>query len=311
MVATIYGAEKDVYLVGTQQLYTLGQKLETPAGDIYRYTEMGGTVGVVASLYQSSVPVANWDSTAITVALVVGDTTISFEDGGTAFVADEAAGGLIIAEETGDLGACYRVKSNGVTASNTTVMTLEDGVTVITAIAVAGGNVLTFTKNPWKDVIVHPSPQTAMPAGIQRVIIAANGFGWLQTRGPASYLVNGVHVVGNDLVPSNNVDGSLGNKRTTGTGTVVTTSIAITHNSGHTPVAADVSVEYTEDPTTAPETRWLDTFGATQFTVNVETDPSTSDLDFGWSVEVPATPVGVCMEVAPTADFGTLFLKLE
>ena len=135
--------------------------------------------------------------------MTIGDTTISFKDGGTALVADEAAGGTLIAEETVDLGHIYRVKSNVATASNETVMTLEDGVTVIVSVAVAGSNALTFIKNTWKDVIISPAAvSSGAVAGIQRVIIAANGFGWVQTRGVASCVVDAdtdVPLVGNGL----------------------------------------------------------------------------------------------------------------
>ena len=56
---------------------------------------------------------------------------------------------------------------------------------------------------------------------------------------------------------------------------------------------------------------WLGTFTATAFTINVKTDPSTNDLDVGWSVESPLPVVGYCIEVAPTPGFGHVFLTIE
>ena len=189
MVATIHGAEQDVYFVGTQQRIQMGQKMETPSGEIYRYTLMGSTIGVANKLYQSSIPIANWITQTHTVALAVGDTSLSFNDGGTAFVVDEAAAGTVLAEETDDLGHIYRVKSNNATASNETIFTFENGVTVQIAVAVAASNVLTFIKNPWRQTIISPATiNTASNAGVSRVIIAANGFGWTQTRGVCSCL---------------------------------------------------------------------------------------------------------------------------
>ncbi len=216
MVATIHGAEQDVYFVGTQQRGQMGQKMETPSGEVFRYTLMGGTIGIANTLYQSSIPIANWTTEAITVAMVVGDTSISFFDGGTAFVVDEAAGGVLIAEETADLGHLYRVKSNGATASNETIMVLENGVTVQLAIAVAANNVLSFIKSAWREVIISPaSINTAPNAGIQRVIIAANGFGWTQTRGVASCLfdtdgTNGALLLGNNVRAADEIAGAVG-----------------------------------------------------------------------------------------------------
>ena len=191
------------YETGLKQLELVGQKAETPDGSIFRYTQMGGVVGVANKLYQSAVPAALWLTQVHTVALDVGDTEISFKDGGTAFVANEAAGGTLVLEETADLGHIYHVKSNIATASNQTIMQLEDGVTVQVAMTVAANNVLTFIKNPWKDVIISPaSASTAPVAGIPRIIIALAAFGWLQTRGPASCLIDSatdVVLLGNDV----------------------------------------------------------------------------------------------------------------
>ena len=179
------------YETGLKQLELVGQKAETPDGSIFRYTQMGGVVGKANHLYQSAVPAALWLTQVHTVALDVGDTEISFKDGGTAFVANEAAGGTPILEETVDLGHIYHIKSNIATASNQTIMQLEDGVTVQVAMTVAANNVLTFIKNPWKDVIISPaSANSASNAGIPRVIIAIAAYGWLQTRGPSSCLID-------------------------------------------------------------------------------------------------------------------------
>lgn len=64
-----------------------------------------------------------------------------------------------------------------------------------------------------------------------------------------------------------------------------TTSIAITHNLSYTPNAEDITVIGKENPTNSVGTIWVDTIGATQFTVNVENDPGASGWDFGWRVD--------------------------
>lgn len=205
MPAVIYGAEKDVYATGTQQLRALGQKMLTPDGSVFRYAEMAGTIGVANKLYQSAVPTSNWDSQALATAMTLGDTTITVFDSGTAAVADQLAGGTIVVEEPTDLGHIYRVKSNTATAANETVCTLEDGVTVQVTVAVAAGNVTTTLMNPFKDIVIYPGTKpTAMVIGVPRVVIAANAYGWIQTRGPASCLVDGstAILVGNGVRPS-------------------------------------------------------------------------------------------------------------
>ncbi len=177
------------YETGATQLYPIGQKAEDPSGSIFRYTLMGSTIGVANKLYQSAIPTANWLTQTHTVEATAGDTSISFDDGGTAFTVNQAAGGTVLFEETDDLGGIYRIKSNTVTVSTETIMQFEDGVTVQTTMAVAASNVMTFLLNGWSAVIISPAGiNTAPNCGIQRVIIAASAYGWTQTRGVASCL---------------------------------------------------------------------------------------------------------------------------
>ena len=158
------------YETGLKQLQAVGQKAETPDGSIFRYTQMGATLGVANKLYQSSIPIGDWITQVHTVAIVVGDTEISHKTASTTFVANEAAGGTLVLEETLDLGHIYRVKSNIATAGAETIMQLEDGVTVQKEMDVAANNVLTFIKNPWKDVIISPAGINSAPnAGIPKI----------------------------------------------------------------------------------------------------------------------------------------------
>lgn len=192
------------YETSTAQQYPVGQKAETLDGSFYRYVLMGGVIGVANKLYQgAATAVANWTSQEHTVALAVGDTEISFKDGGTAFTVNQLAGGSILVQETDDLGHIYRVKSNVVTASNETICQLEDGVTVQKEVAVATSNVLTANLSPWSAVVILPTTTpTNIVVGIPRVIIAANAYGWVQSRGVASCLNAGAPLPGNPVIVS-------------------------------------------------------------------------------------------------------------
>ena len=199
------------YETTSTQLYPIGQKAEDTSGNIFRYTLMGSTVGIANSLYQGEPPTTNWVTQTHTVEATAGDTSLSFDDGGTAFTVNQAAGGTVLFEETDDLGHIYPIKSNVVTASTETIMQLQDGVTIQVTMAVAASNVMTFILNPWSAVVIHPTTTpTALPCGIPRVIIAANAFGWLQTRGPASCLVIGTAIVGNIAIPAGTTAGAIG-----------------------------------------------------------------------------------------------------
>ncbi len=72
----------------------------------------------------------------------------------------------------------------------------------------------------------------------------------------------------------------------TGTGSITSggTTDVITHGLAITPTAANIIITLTENPTNTPGAIWVDTIGSSQFTVNCENDPSTSNLDFAWQV---------------------------
>ena len=190
------------YETGTAQLHPIGQKAETPDGSVYRYSLMGSTIGVANAMFQGrATPVANWTTQAHTVALAVGDTEISFTDGGTSFTLNQLTGGSLLVEETADLGHVYQVKSNLVTASNETVCQLEDGVTVQVAVAVAANNVMTANLSPWRELVIVPTTTpTNLVVGVPRVIIAVSAYGWIQSRGVASCLSVGAPLPGNPVI---------------------------------------------------------------------------------------------------------------
>lgn len=295
----------------------IGSAIELADGRMFRATLMGAVAGVANSLYQSEVPESTHD-TLTCAAAAVGSGSFDFTNGTEVIAAGDYAGGYACIESVLAVSPMYRIKSIAGPASAATVgnaavgtLSLYPGVSLLEALTTS--HRVTLTRNPYAQVIIHPSPATAQPAGIPPVALAANAWGYVATRGIASYLVNGVAVIGDELCASSNVNGALGMKRVSGTGEVANgqTTDVITHNSGQLPVLGDINIEYGEDPTTAPATRFIGTFTSTQFTVNVETDPSTNGLDFSWTLEVDAPVVARVIETAPTADFGTCFLILE
>ncbi len=190
------------YETGAKPQFPIGQKAETPNGDVFRYTLMGATVGIANRVYQTQVLDGNFNSVAHSVSLAVGDTEISFKDGGTALAADEAVGGTILVELGTDLGHIYRVKSNIATATNETVCQLEDGVAVQVASATGGSRVLTFQYNPWRKIVIVPTTTpTGMLLGVPRIILAAGEYGWIQSHGICSILSTGTPLVGQKVIP--------------------------------------------------------------------------------------------------------------
>jgi hypothetical protein len=174
---------------------------------------MGGTVGIANKLYQSAAPTSDWITQTHTIDIAAGATSFSFDDGGTAFTKNQMAGGTVVFEETDDLGHIYKIKKNDVTSATETIMYLEDGVSIQVAMAAAASNVLTALLNQWQEIIISPAGiNSAANAGVPRVIVPANQYGWIQTRGVASCLIDSgapAVLIGNSIRGSESAVGAV------------------------------------------------------------------------------------------------------
>jgi hypothetical protein len=64
------------------------------------------------------------------------------------------------------------------------------------------------------------------------------------------------------------------------------TSVVVAHGMVRTPTASEIDVIPTAATTSAPGLVWVSTIGATNFTVNCATNPTTSGLAFNWRAEL-------------------------
>jgi len=100
-------------------------------------------------------------------------------------------------------------------------------------------------------------------------------------------LSNGGTIVDNGTGSSKHIHNNIGRRtKNSGTGSITNggTTDVITHGLGITPLAENISILGLENPTVDIGNIWVDTITSTQFTVNVRTDPSTNNWDFGWFV---------------------------
>jgi hypothetical protein len=177
--------------------------MELPDGRIYRFGLVGGTELAAAKLAQEIAADTNLDTLAVQAAVAVGDTTIPFTNATTFLDVDEIRNGYLAVESAAALGRCYRVKSNTKSASGATTctVTLEDGVTVTTALTTSHKVTPIFPIGT--DAIVTPNATaTGRLLGVNPVVIATLEYGWFQTRGTATCLIVGTEVTGNILIPA-------------------------------------------------------------------------------------------------------------
>jgi hypothetical protein len=208
----LWGPEGEQFNQYTNQRWPLGTALNFQDGRKFRFCENGATLAVAGNLYQSPVPDAAFDTLVLAANGAIGDRTVSITTGAAAVVAGDLDGGYLVTEAVAGAGEgrLYLI-DKGTPAIATTAtgnVNLAGGAGLQTAIT-AGSDTITLIKNPYKDLIIQPSPPTALLIGVAIAAIAANSFGWVQTRGPAVCLIDGTVVIGQEVMPSNGVDGAV------------------------------------------------------------------------------------------------------
>lgn len=198
------------------QLFPLGAELVYGLRT-FRYCKMGAVAGAPGKLYQRVVPLAGHIDEVIS-SPAIGATTISFTPAVETtddLALNELADGYIFTNGTeAGLGQMYRIKSHpAIVGAVSGVLTLWD------AIRVAPHADLTATviHNPYRNVIIHPSPPTARLVGVCPMAVTANYYFWIQTKGLCPVLVDGTTIVQGEFVVASpgtvggtGVDGAVG-----------------------------------------------------------------------------------------------------
>lgn len=189
-------------VVTTTQRHPLGSVAMTVDGRIFRYASAGATDLVAGTVQQSAAPIAN--HLALTsAAQAIGDgngkNPIVVTPGNTAGAANLYAEGTLQVSVAPGLGQVYKIAGHpAIVASTAFNLSLYGDDLLQTAFTTATRYGLFH--NPWRQVIQAPTTLTAGLAGVPLVVITGNGtsenYGWLQTRGPASVLINGTPGVG-------------------------------------------------------------------------------------------------------------------
>jgi hypothetical protein len=215
MAGPIYGRAGEEFNEYQYQTHDLGQKMIIGTRE-FRYAQMGVTLGVAGSLYQSEVPTSTWMTMAANAAQAVGTRTISATLGSTnATIEDEFNQGYASIENNAGEGHIYpfaRAFAKGDTnakasAAATQSVNLAPGYSI--RVALTTSTTLSFFKNEYDEVIIHPSIATALVVGLATKAVTASYYCWLQTRGIASVLAEGTLVINEPVRPSETDDGAV------------------------------------------------------------------------------------------------------
>lgn len=233
------GEQFNTYL--TEQ-WPVGTLMELSDGRLFRFFENGGTALATGKLCQMPVPGANFDELALPSALTVGQKTISITNGATTVTKDQFKGGFLRIEDDAGEGHNYKITGNDAEAAGSAAFNVyiaAPGILVACSTATTVGLLM----NPYRDVIIHPSPATAKLVGVTCCAVGANRFGWLQTKGVAVCLAEGTWVINERLIDSATADGAMAPTASTAAGeefyVAVALEVVATTEHGHVDLRID------------------------------------------------------------------------
>lgn len=185
--------------ISTTQMHPLGARGITKDGRVFRYAKAGAVDLVAGNVIQGAAVITT--HLALTAAVAaVGATVLTVTPGATAAAANFYAEGYLGVDTTPGNGLTYAISGHpAITASTAFTLTLkqDDALQVAFTAATRYG----LIPNPYRDVIQSPVTTATGPiVGVAPVIIPAANFGWLQTFGICSVLINGTPALGSTLI---------------------------------------------------------------------------------------------------------------
>jgi len=170
----------------TEQKHPVGTIGITNDGRTYRYCQAGGTALEPGTMCIAPDITTNHEDLAVNT-FAVNDKEMSITLGATAITGNEYQEGFVNVTDASGQGIMYKIKSCPATAQSTAVTVyLEEPVKVVAE----ADTTVTLYRNKYRDVLVSDGTQDDLPVGVPNVEIAANAYGWLQTGGPCSILVD-------------------------------------------------------------------------------------------------------------------------
>lgn len=186
------------------QNHPLGSRLELNDGRVFRYCQAVAAT-VAGNLYQSAAPIANHLANT-PPAVAIGAESFTYTPGATGGAANLYAEGYLQVDTTPGEGYTYTVSGHAaITSSTAFTLNLLDPIQV----ALTTSSRVGLVHNPYKNVVIQPTTQTATTAGVAPCIIGTAEYGWLQTWGPCSTLINGTPAITAPVVNGGTTAGSV------------------------------------------------------------------------------------------------------
>lgn len=195
---------QSMFVSSATQKHPLGTKLVL-GERVFRYAQAGASDLVAGTLLQAAAPVANHLANT-PPAVAIGATSFSYTPGATAGAANLYAEGYLQVDTTPGAGYTYKVSGHeAISASTAFTLYLDDPIQV----ALTTSSRVGLISNKYKNVIISPTTQSSVSAGVAVYVITAAQYGWVQTAGPVSLLINGTPAVNGGVVPSATTAGAV------------------------------------------------------------------------------------------------------
>ena len=188
---------------------SLGTKIVTPDGRVFRYVKAGGTALVPGKLYDGPASISNHTNIAVASAAAAAATSVTVTLGATAATANQYAGGVLVVNDAAGEGFTYTIKSHPAAAlSASLVLTLDEDEPIVTALTTSSE--VSLVPNQYKDVVIHAASEAGIPVGVAVTAVTAEYYGLIQTRGSVSCLHDASPAeIGEGVDASTTTDGSV------------------------------------------------------------------------------------------------------
>jgi hypothetical protein len=218
----LFGVNGGVTSTDTSLATLVGAKFKSADGREFALVQNAGVALTAGKLVQGPVSIGA-NHTGLTCATAaIGATQITVTLGGTLATANQYQGGFAVVSAGTGIGQTLRIASHPAgTSSGTVVLTLEDPLSVATAVA---DSKVSLTLNPYgsangtdvrtSGVVISPTTATGPTIGVTITPIPASTttvptYGFIQTKGFVACLNDSATAIGLDVMPSSAVAGAV------------------------------------------------------------------------------------------------------
>ncbi|KKL71894.1 hypothetical protein LCGC14_2090370 [marine sediment metagenome] len=220
----VFGSEGELWHNSATETVPVGTLMIIEDGRSFRFCEIAASVTtVVGGLLQAEVHTTDQSGEAVGT-LDAGVTRLTgVGSTSSGLTLNEYVNGYAYTDNAVTL-PMMRIRANSAITAGDSDGTID--LYIKTPTAIASGNTLCYIKNPWRDVILKPaSAETAPAIGINKVVITADQFGWVQTSGPASALYDAsttaIATIGDPIAPDQAVASAISGIADSTTDTVI------------------------------------------------------------------------------------------